>query len=273
MQLPLTVLHAGAPGAAGVARRALGSGSPLLLRGFLAGWAALRWGDLSYLAARCGGRIVPVESGAHYMAPGHTMERVPLSLLIEYCLARAAGGARELPTLYLAQQPAREMLPEVADDACVPEALAREVIDATWEAAAPPSHPGPRPSETLITSVWLGPAGTLSPLHRDPYHGVLAQVAGTKLVRMYPASTPRGALYPAEGTTQANTSVAVDPRTAPAARFPLLAAQPYLEAVLAPGDALLQPRGTWHMVEAQPPGPSVSVSFWWDEARYGGPAG
>ncbi|KAH7316198.1 hypothetical protein KP509_21G082400 [Ceratopteris richardii] len=44
-------------------------------------------------------------------------------------------------------------------------------------------------------NVWLGPAGTITPLHRDPYHNVLAQVWGSKYIRVY-APTETEKLYP-----------------------------------------------------------------------------
>jgi lysine-specific demethylase 8 len=46
---------------------------------------------------------------------------------------------------------------------------------------------------------------TVTPLHRDPYHNVLCQVWGTKLVRMYRAADAPS-LYPFPGGFLRNTS-------------------------------------------------------------------
>lgn len=262
MTVPMVLPFMRAGGAGLISRT-----TPTLLRGYLSDWSALQtWRDFSvygYLARTCGDNLVQVESGPHYMHSTHSRDNeIPFRLLLEYIAKRSGGELTELPTLYLAQKQLCDALPELSTDISVPRCLATDVIDARWS-----PDQGPRPSSTVITSLWIGPHGTLSPLHRDPYHGVLAQVVGRKYVRMYPADTPREALYPAHGTVQANTSRAIDPRTADPAQFSLLRDLPYYEVILEPGDALYQPRGTWHVVEALVPDPSISVSFWWDEAR------
>lgn len=160
--------------------------------------------------------------------------------------------------------------------------------------SVPPS-PSPSPSiPTIHKNIWFG-SRTVSPLHHDPHHNILAQIHGHKYVRLYsPAQTPN--LYPrssrepaphththipsdappaeagaeAAGPTidMSNTS-AVDlwslersPCEDWAATYPALARASYVEAVLPPGHALFVPRGWWHYVRCVS-GAGVSVSFWW----------
>ena len=60
----------------------------------------------------------------------------------------------------------------------------------------------------VMENIWLGPGGTRSPLHNDPYENVFAQVVGYKYFRLYPPRETHK-LYPrgVEGGIQmGNTS-------------------------------------------------------------------
>lgn len=53
-------------------------------------------------------------------------------------------------------------------------------------------------------NAWLGPGGTVSPMHHDPHRNLLAQVVGWKRIRLFaPADTDR--LYPHGTTLLGNT--------------------------------------------------------------------
>lgn len=99
----------------------------------------------------------------------------------------------------------------------------------------------------------------VTPLHHDPHYNLLAQVVGTKYVRLYHAKYT-ASLHPyVTGLTQNSSQVDVD---APQHdQYPDFADAPFLECTLQPGQMLFIPPGWWHYVKAL--SVSFSVSFWW----------
>ena len=112
--------------------------------------------------------------------------------------------------------------------------------------------------------------GTRTPLHRDPYHNVLAQAWGTKRAVCFPPSD-ESKMYPftANGFLR-NTSTIEDVDDADESKFPLFSKAGRVTTTLNPGECLFMPAGTWHEVRAT--SASLSVSYWWGR-RGTGPAG
>ncbi|KOO24024.1 lysine-specific demethylase 8 [Chrysochromulina tobinii] len=143
---------------------------------------------------------------------------------------------------YLAQHNLFEQIPRLRRDFAIPALLAGGV-----------QH----------MHAWLGPEGTVTPLHFDSYDNVLVQVVGHKLVSLFDSGqTPR--LYPKEGggtgvDAQGNVS-AVDVEAPDMGRFPEFAHAVGYECVLGPGEGLYIPAGCWHHVRSL--SPSWSISFW-----------
>lgn len=81
---------------------------------------------------------------------------------------------------YLAQHQLFLQLPQLRNDILIPDHCY----------TAPPPHPTDRSQDqpeldAPLLNAWLGPPGTITPLHTDPYHNLLAQVVGRKYVRLY----------------------------------------------------------------------------------------
>ena len=128
-------------------------------------------------------------------------------------------------------------------------------------------HPAAAPEQVAINA-WLGPRGTASPLHFDRVHNLLAQVVGSKYVRLYaPSHSER--LYPHPDGPHMNSSQIVDPEDYDHARFPRFAGTPYVDLVLSAGEMLYIPPRWWHFVESRET--SFSVSFWWGREYAFGP--
>ncbi|XP_024018510.1 lysine-specific demethylase JMJ30 isoform X3 [Morus notabilis] len=162
------------------------SGLPVLISDSMAHWPArTKWNDLDYLKTVAGDRTVPVEVGKNYLCPEWKQELITFSQFLERI--QATGSSSVVPTTYLAQHPLFDQINELRNDICIP--------DYCFAGGG----------ELRSLNAWFGPAGTVTPLHHDPHHNILAQVVGKKYVRLYPASLSEE-LYPYSETMLCNSS-------------------------------------------------------------------
>lgn len=95
---------------------------------------------------------------------------------------------------------------------------------------------------------WLGPAGTVTPLHCDYDDNIFAQVWGTKRIFLAPPHHDEF-LY----TSEANAILfgsPFDPDAPDFEKFPLARQATMIECVVNPGDMLYVPAGWYHQVRA-----------------------
>ena len=254
-----------------------GQNTPVVIAGALEHWPALgpqrAWASPAYLLSRTHGgrRLVPVELGRAYTDPAWRQAIIPFRVfLATHILAAAAGAGPASATTatgYLAQHNLFSQVPALRDDIAIPD----------YCYATPPSRPPTAaelpPLDEPAINAWFGPRGTISPLHTDPHANILAQVVGSKYVRLYaPDQTarvfPRG-VDPDTAVDMANTSRA-EVEAADGCGGEALGADEkrewaqarYVDTVLQPGEALYIPAGWWHYVRSLDV--SFSVSFWWD---------
>lgn len=103
---------------------------------------------------------------------------------IEEFIVKADGDHTGSNQGYLAQHRLLDQIPQLMRDIVIPDycaLLAPE--DEGEESSKLPS--GGAASDDIVVNAWLGPSSTVSPLHHDPYHNILAQVVGYKYVRLY----------------------------------------------------------------------------------------
>lgn len=103
----------------------------------------------------------------------------------------------------------------------------------------------PRPGPPRF---WLGPAGTVTPLHADYDDNLFVQIWGTKRIIVAPPHHDEF-LYPTEANALLYGSP-FDPEAPDFARFPLARRAALLELVVGPGDALYVPAGWYHQVRS-----------------------
>lgn len=109
----------------------------------------------------------------------------------------------------------------------------------------------------LYTFGWIGPAGTITGLHRDDSNNLLAQLYGRKKVLLYsPQNDPF--VYPSRKYDYGATLSYIDAEAPDYDRYPLFRKAAAEEVLLGPGELLFIPIGWWHQVRSLDP--SISVS-------------
>jgi len=255
--------------------------APLVLKDTLKDWPAVeKWKQISYLKARTigGRRLVPVEIGKNYVDSGWGQSIITFGKFLEdYVIDPTLLLGNSMG--YLAQYNLFEHVPALREDILIP--------DLCYATCSPPHYSSPFASKHSQTpqlaepmlNAWFGPAGTVSPMHTDPYHNILAQVVGRKYVRLY-APREHSKLYPRGieegGIDMSNTSRVdvglmagldgnVEAQERAFEEFPLFRQAEYVEVILEPGDCLYIPLGWWHYVRSL--SVSFSVSFWFNDTN------
>ncbi|ORX44900.1 Clavaminate synthase-like protein [Hesseltinella vesiculosa] len=222
--------------------------TPLHLRcGLIDHWPALStrpWANLAYLRNVAGDRLVPVEIGSSYTHAAWRQTMMPLDDFI----TNHIQNSDDTPIAYLAQHDLFYQVPRLEQDIAVPDYCSVEPQATPWYQ---------QPPVDVLKHAWFGPKHTVSPLHHDPYHNLLAQVVGRKYVRLY-SPDHTDALYPHVGMMANTSQVDLDQPNLEA--YPLFKQANYVECILEPGDVLYIPPKWWHYVRALDT--SFSVSFW-----------
>ena len=222
------------------------AGVPVLLRGFLREQPLCRGWSPARLAARFGDAIIDVmhtgtRGGDSDAGPYRGTRSVRLGDFVE--ILDPASGAD--PGVYLVAQNQLLRRPEF-------EPLLDEMtFDPQWF--------DERRRKTHV-SLWMGPAGTVTPLHFDLQNGLLIQAWGRKRVLL---AAPAEGPYLYQGATGYSR---VDPERPDLAAFPLFGRAAVLQVTLEPDDALFLPIGWWHHVRSLTASVSLSASnFAWGE--------
>lgn len=179
---------------------------PFVITGGCSDWPAVSLWTKEYLAQRVGpGRCVPVEAGGDYTKRGWGQAIVPFQTFLDRLdcaagedhadavpkVADTADHATLPPAsvpLYLAQHDLFRQFPSLLPDLLI--------SDYVYACPSPPdSYPTYTPpgnEDGYVLNGWLGPRGTVSPAHTDPYFNLFAQVVGRKWVWCAPPGVGEG---------------------------------------------------------------------------------
>ncbi|KAF7952646.1 hypothetical protein EAE96_005878 [Botrytis aclada] len=262
--------------------RTLGT-EPLIITGSIDLWPARNqkpWSSPSYLLSKTigGRRLVPIEVGRSYVDSGWGQKIVTFKDFMTEYMLRPTNEGEAKETGYLAQHNLFSQIPSLRNDITIPDYCyvypPRPHISCSL--ALKEKYAQMEELDEPLINAWFGPAGTISPLHTDPYHNILAQVVGKKYLRLYP---PRetSQLYARGiedgGIDMSNTSEVdigvlkgwdgtVEEQEEERKKFPEAETAKYWDCVLEEGEVLYIPVGWWHYVRGL--SASFSVSFWWN---------
>ena len=204
---------------------------PVVMPGEVADWAAVKSWTPDYLKAAVGGAPVQVQAGRsrdpdfERRKDAHAVT-TPFDAFIDRISQAGAGNDTYLTAYNSAAN--REALAVLDRDlGFLDRLLTRDA-----------QHPH--------GMLWIGPAGTFTPLHHDLTNNLLLQLAGRKVVLLAaPGETPK--LYNDHHVFSRIRDLA-EPDIL--ARFPKLDGIRVHRVILKPGDALFIPLGWWHQVTA-----------------------
>lgn len=211
---------------------------PLILEGAIAHWPAVGHWSPETLRERLGAQrmqtyVVENRSVVLDAKKGFRTEDMSVT---DY-VARVLGGGP--PTHYL-RAPIEAFPEDLRGEIGVPEYCA----DALY----------------LRRNVWFSAPDTVSRLHFDLLHNLIAQVHGEKEFLFFPFRE-RTNLYPFPLLSAMPQFSRVDLEQPDFQAFPRLAAAKGMRCVLREGDLLYLPSRVWH--HARSLGPSITVNFWW----------
>ncbi|THV07959.1 Clavaminate synthase-like protein [Dendrothele bispora CBS 962.96] len=249
---------------------------PFILRNYARNWPAINehpWSSAEYLRAVAGpARIVPVEVGEDYRTDDWSQRLISWDKFLSSLRLKGQIPVDQKDVLYLAQHNLFTQFPKLKEDIIVPDYV-YACLSATPDY---PDYQPPTNDEQLVLNGWLGPQGTISPAHTDPYYNIFVQVVGRKSVWLAPPTLSKymysyagqQSKNPAANTTNplmSNTSQVdvFSDGNGDREQHPEFWTEVVPQAIcatLASGDLLFVPPGWWHAMRAEET--SFSVSMW-----------
>ncbi|HEY0678930.1 MAG TPA: cupin-like domain-containing protein [Chitinophagaceae bacterium] len=212
---------------------------PVLIKGMMANWPAMSKWSLSYLAENFGHIPIEVTANRDRNADYEKNFRNTLSTCTLSEFIQKIMGEGETNDFYLVARnyffanPAFEPL---KDDLRPPP----DIIDHSFQSRG-------------SIKLWLGPKGTVTPLHHDKHNILFTQISGRKHFRMIPSFE----LNKVYNTGRYYSEVDIE--NPDGIKFPKFLQTSIADVIVNPGDMLLIPAGWWHWVKSLDI--SISVTF------------
>ena len=231
--------------------------SPVVLRGAVSKAPAIElWKSLDYWRKTVGHEVAKVEIGGSYAntdGESATAE-IPVEGYLQYLEAfeerhgkqqssRNETGPKQVEIVYMAQN---DLFPSLYNDISIPAFCQDEKQSCGL-------------GRLYSVMLWLGPYGSVSPLHNDPLDNYFMQIVGRKSIILFP---PHTQTYAGTNGQQSNTSpIEFDKGKEEYKKYPLFDPEVGMSCIINPGDALYIPSKWWHHVQSLET--SASINVWW----------
>lgn len=209
---------------------------PVAITGLVADWPALERWNLKYFDENFG----DVRAGAYPLKAGE-------------CDVNANRGSS------IENIPVRDTLASIAQGRTDGGLALASLVD-RFPASLKMDYRVPiycRSGNLLTSRIFLGPEGTLSPLHQDLPENLYVMVKGKKRVTLF---SPQSPVYPSRFSKLPNHA-RVDPEKPDYERFPSFRNAQSYSIDLGAGETLFIPSLWWHHLHNLEP--SMAVNFWW----------
>jgi hypothetical protein len=210
---------------------------PVIITGMMEDWPAMKKWDFAYFKETVGDQLVQVQHGRNTDTNyeiNTTQHRKTMPLREYIDLIESSGATNDF---YMTANNTSSN---------------RKSLDVLWkDIGRIPEYLNPdSPDDGFL---WVGPQGTRTPFHHDLTNNFMAQVIGSKHVKLVPAcELPY--MY-----NHFHCYTSVDGYQVDYEKFPLMRNVQILECDLHAGEILFLPVGCWHYVEGLTA--SVTVSF------------
>jgi lysine-specific demethylase 8 len=240
------------PGAERFRSEFLGKQRPVKISGAIDNWPAFKtkpW-SLDYFERQYGQEVIGIEKfepGERGDGKNSPQDYVKFLKFQDMKLADLIHVLKHEPDhmYYMAQHPFRKCFKNLRDD----------IGDNPYLAGCITHVPGAH----MDTYLWIGPKGTLTPIHQDPMPNFLIQMVGRKLVHLFPADQAEQNLYIGQFEREAFSPVDVE--NPDLTGYPNYRDVTHYKTIINPGEMLHIPRNWGHAVRSLDISISLSSFF------------
>jgi ribosomal protein L16 Arg81 hydroxylase len=210
---------------------------PVVLKQLASNWPALDKWTMKYLADTFGDELIEIQDGrtSDSLYEMHSIKHKTKVKVKDFVARIASGPSNDFYMTANNHALQTTLFSLLTDIGQLPSYVrAPRVGDGGWH-------------------LWLGPQGTITPLHHDENALLHTQIQGCKRWKLIsPLDTPN--LYNHKAVFSSVDLYSIDFK-----HFPKMQGVPILDVVVEPGETLFLPLGWWHGVESLTP--SISLSF------------